>query len=50
MSKMTTAEVLGKYRRELIAEGFKGHEVESIVQDAAMTLHSNDGIGVKSDD
>lgn len=50
MSEMTTAQVLGKYRRELIAEGFEPDVAECIASRAAFELIRTEGIGVKSDD
>ena len=44
---MTTAEALGKYRKELLDHGFDHDSVKDLVRDAAPEV-LRDGLGVKA--
>lgn len=44
---LTTAEALGKYRAELLDQGFSAEQAYDLVQDAASTLVRDCGLGVK---
>jgi len=46
----TTANMLGRYRRELLSEGFDEEQAFALVMMAAKTLVEVDGIAVGNDD
>ncbi len=46
----TTANMLGRYRRELVKEGFDQEQAFILVQMAAKTLVEVDGVAVGNDD
>jgi len=45
-----TSDLLGRYRRELFAEGFDYEQVFALVQDAAKIVVDVDGLAVRNDD
>lgn len=47
MPNLTTAQILGQYRRELLAEGLSEFQVEPLVMDAARNLHRDFGDGMR---
>ncbi len=48
--KTFTSDMLGRYRRELLSEGFDYDQTFTLVQDAAKTLVDLHGLTVKSTD
>jgi len=46
----TTANMLGRYRRELLSEGFDEEQAFTLVQMAARTVVEVDGVAVRTDD
>ena len=46
---LSTAERLGKFHKELLAQGIRLDVADSLVRDAAHTIVENDGLRVKRD-
>ena len=46
-SDATTAQIIGAYHRELIAQGLPAELTADLVRHAGFQIHTNDGIGVE---
>ena len=48
MSSKTTAQILGRFRKELIEESVPAELADKLVLDAGHAIVENDGLGVKN--
>lgn len=49
MTERTTAEVIGAFRKELVANGIGDHLADRITSDAARELFQIDGVSVRKE-